>query len=113
MMVEAVMPGSYDEGMLGTSLFLPIAATGWYDGLSEANSRRVFTVLMTRGTRGYTDEESAWHLKQTSYSYEAYAGGTIPEPFMVTPLTFGFRDRGAAAVRLFDACALWQSAHSA
>jgi hypothetical protein len=81
---EALIVGSNDDGMLGTFRFLAVPMTGWYDGFSTANASRVLVLARTRGTKLRSGELSAWHLKQTSYSYITAA--TIP-PFLSIPRT--------------------------
>src|SRR5678816_3556460 len=78
MTVDVVRPGL----RLGTSELRPRCSTGWKEMAVLANSRRVLAWTIWRRMKGWEAELSAWHLKQTSYSYWAEATG---EPEALTP----------------------------
>src|SRR5687767_15048777 len=107
MTLDVVRPGL----RLGTSELRPRCWTGWDEIAVLANSRRVLAWTTCRRMKGWTACWSAWHLKQTSYSYWAVATG---DPAALTPSTWPMRGGmvGAAAVPDFIVCGPWQSEQS-
>jgi len=68
MILDTVRAGSKDDGMLGTFRFFPVPTTGWYDGFIREKVSWVLVLSRTLGIKGVRWNNSAWHLKQISYS---------------------------------------------
>src|SRR5262249_52753812 len=109
--VDVVIAGVSEDGMLGTFTPGRAPSTGCEDGFERSKASLVFVDGRTRGTNWVSPELFPWHLKQTSYSWRAILTAI---PFRSTPETPARRPEipGGSAGRSVIRWGSWQSAHT-